>query len=115
MQNPSSIDELKAEQARINRQYTGAATVTIAVLGIGMVFYRFVEKFDWVNSFYFCTITLTTIGYGDIVPKTDVGKIFTSFYALIGIGIIGFFANVLVKNAVLKRQIKNLEKKIAEN
>lgn len=114
MNNPT-IDELKAEKIRINRQYSGAATVSLGVLGVGMVFYHFVEKFDWVNSFYFCTITLTTIGYGDIVPKTNVGKIFTSFYALIGIGIIGFFANVLVKNAVLKRQIKNLEKKIEES
>lgn len=110
-----TLSELKAEQQSMNKQYTGAATVSVAVLGIGMVFYHFVEKFDWVNSFYFCTITLTTIGYGDIVPKTNPGKIFTSFYALIGIGIIGFFANVLVKKAVLKRQIKNLEKKISES
>lgn len=110
----TTLSELKIEQARINRQYTGAATVTLLVLGFGMVFYHFVEKLDWVNCFYFCTITLTTIGYGDIVPKTDFGKIFTSFYALIGIGIIGFFANVLVKNAVLKRQIKNMEKETNE-
>ena len=108
----AKLDELKEEHLRIKRQYSGAATVTLAVLGIGMVFYHYIEKLDWVNCFYFCTITLTTIGYGDIVPKTNVGKIFTSFYALIGIGIIGFFANVLVKNAVLKRQIKNMKKTI---
>jgi hypothetical protein len=110
-----TLKDLQEEQSRINRQYTGAATVTMSVLATGMVFYHFVEKLNWVDCFYFCTITLTTIGYGDIVPKTNVGKIFTSFYALIGIGIIGFFANVLVKNAVLKRQIKNYEKNYGQD
>eukprot|EP00794_Sanderia_malayensis_P016100 gene16100-17721_t len=36
---------------------------------------------------YFCGITLSTIGYGDIVPKTDAGKIFTIIFAAIGIPI----------------------------
>jgi hypothetical protein len=32
-------------------------------------------------------MTLTTIGYGDLHPTSDLSKIFTSFYAIVGIGV----------------------------
>ena len=77
--------------------------VTVGVLTTGSVFYHFVEKLSWIDAIYFCVVTLATVGYGDIVPKTPLGKIFTAFYILIGIGIIAFFANALIKRAYHRR------------
>jgi voltage-gated potassium channel len=101
-----SLDSLTAEHTAIQKQFRIAASASLFILVGGAVFYHLVEKFSWVDSFYFCTITLTTIGYGDIVPVTTTGKIFTIFYVLLGIGIIAFFANILIKNAFLRRQLK---------
>jgi hypothetical protein len=38
---------------------------------------------DWtgVDSMYFGIVTITTVGYGDLLPETDGAKIFTIFYA----------------------------------
>jgi hypothetical protein len=40
-----------------------------------------------VKGFYFSVITLTTVGFGDFVPSTTCGKLFTIFYILIGVPI----------------------------
>ena len=70
---------------------------TLLIIGGGTVFYHIVEKFTWVNAYYFCVVTLTTVGYGDITPKTDFGKIFTTFYVLIGVGIITAFITTFAR------------------
>lgn len=84
--------------------------VGLSVLGIGVVFYHYIEDLSWLDSLYFCVVTLTTIGYGDIVPKTDAGKLFTVFYVLIGIGILAAVVNFLMKRAVMQRMEKRQEK-----
>ncbi len=73
------------------------AGVVIILLVGGTFFYHVVERFSWVNAYYFCVVTLTTVGYGDIVPKTDLGKIFTTFYIMIGVGVITAFLSALIR------------------
>ena len=45
---------------------------------------------NYINSIYLIITTLTTVGYGDIVPQNDIQKIFTMIVQLLGIGIYGF-------------------------
>jgi Ca2+-binding EF-hand superfamily protein len=40
------------------------------------------------ESFYFCAITLTTIGYGDFTVNSEAGKIFLIFYCIFGIALV---------------------------
>ncbi|XP_014242366.1 TWiK family of potassium channels protein 18-like [Cimex lectularius] len=40
---------------------------------------------DYIDSIYFCGMTYTSVGYGDITPMTSVGKVFTIIYAFFGI------------------------------
>lgn len=77
--------------------------VGLAVVGTGTVFYHAVEKLNYLDSVYFSVITLTTIGYGDITPHTDAGKVFTIFYVLIGIGLLAAVANYLLHHALVQR------------
>jgi hypothetical protein len=61
----------------------------------GVLFYTRVEKWSVLDAVYFCVVTLATVGYGDITPTTDAGRIFTIFYIVVGLGIIGgFFATL---------------------
>ncbi len=66
------------------RNTTGAIAL---LLFSGTWFYVQVEDWRILDALYFSFITLTTIGYGDLTPQTDSGKIFTMFYAAAGIGL----------------------------
>lgn len=53
----------------------------------------FGKDLGYLESLYLSVITITTLGYGDITPKDDLGMIATSIEAIIGILIIGLFIN----------------------
>lgn len=103
------MDEKQIKQ--VNTYFGLVAALALGVLTTGTVFYHFVEKLSWLDAYYFSVITLATVGYGDIVPKTDVGKIFTTFYVLMGIGIIGLFANLLIRRAAINTKERREKRK----
>ncbi|MBZ0301990.1 MAG: potassium channel family protein [Anaerolineae bacterium] len=76
----------------------GLVYATVLILAFGAVFYRIVEGWTWVDSLYFAVVTLTTVGYGDLTPQTDAGKLFTIFYILVGLGILGSFVRLIAKD-----------------
>jgi hypothetical protein len=61
------------------------------IISIGIIFYMRVEHWSFVNALYFCVVTLGTVGYGDLTPTTDFGKVFTTFYIIVGLSVIGGF------------------------
>jgi voltage-gated potassium channel len=71
--------------------------LVVLILATGTVVYHLVEKFSWVDAYYFSVITLATVGYGDLTPHTTFGKIFTTFYVLSGVGIITSFISMRLR------------------
>jgi voltage-gated potassium channel len=64
-------------------------------------------------SIYWCIVTLTTVGYGDISPSTPLGQFIASFVMILGYGIIAvptgiITAEIAIKNIELKNKSKIL-------
>ena len=76
-------------------QFVSLALLTAIAIVSGTVFYSLVEGLRVIDALYFSVVTLTTVGYGDFAPETDVGKLFTAVYVLVGIGILLSFVTTL--------------------
>eukprot|EP00816_Leptocylindrus_hargravesii_P012000 CAMPEP_0196823176 /NCGR_PEP_ID=MMETSP1362-20130617/86454_1 /TAXON_ID=163516 /ORGANISM="Leptocylindrus danicus, Strain CCMP1856" /LENGTH=427 /DNA_ID=CAMNT_0042202967 /DNA_START=71 /DNA_END=1354 /DNA_ORIENTATION=+ len=93
--------------------------VTIAIyMGVGVLAYSYIfENWSVVDSLYFSMVTFTTVGYGDISPETQWGRLFTSVYAVSGIAIIGTVVGKIgeyVADTQLKA-LRNSNRKLEEN
>ena len=75
-------------------------TLAAITLASGTLFYHGVEGWGWLNSLYFSVTTLATVGYGDLAPRTDMGKIFTIGYIFVGVGVLLGFINSLAHHTL---------------
>lgn len=80
---------------RRDAQFVSLGLLTVIAIASGTGFYALVEGLGLVDALYFSVVTLTTVGYGDVAPETDAGKLFTIVYVLVGIGILLTFVTTL--------------------
>lgn len=76
---------------------------------VGILFYGHYEDWTLIQRLYFITVSYTTVGYGDFSPTSDAAKIFTIFYALIGIAFIFSFIAGYTGQIITQYQQKALE------
>ena len=87
------------------RRTSVAIIIFLILLFVGAFVYSHAEGWNYLDSLYFTVVTVTTIGYGDLAPQTDTGKIFTMFFPFIGIAM-AFYFFLYLENMFIKKLLK---------
>ena len=56
------------------------------------------------SGVYWAIVTMTTVGYGDVVPQTELGRLLASVVMLLGFGIIAIPTGILTVSGVRHHQ-----------
>ncbi len=72
---------------------------------LATVIFKFVEEVSWMDSIYFVFVTITTVGYGDLVATHPFTKIITIILIFNGISFIGI-ASQYVVDRIIKLQLE---------
>ena len=82
----------------------GALTfIALSILAGSTVFFHYQEGWTWIDSWFFTVTTISTVGYGNLVPATDFGKIATTVLIFSGIGVFGLAATQIADQLVSRR------------
>ena len=88
--------------------------MTLFFLGVGTVGYVRIEHFPPLDAFYMTVITISTVGFGEIHPLSEPGRVFTIFLILFGVGSLAFAAHAFTESMIERASNPNLRKKSME-
>lgn len=75
----------------------GALALGYIVISALIVFQVEPQTFDnFFNAIYWATVSLTTVGYGDIYPTTEIGKVISMLSSFFGIAVVALPAGIIV-------------------
>ncbi|HBC03735.1 MAG: potassium channel protein [Aequorivita sp.] len=95
---------------------TVAILLLLLVFMTGVVGFHFFSDYSWIDAFYMTVITVTTVGYGEVMPLSPQEKVFVSLLIISSIFIVGYAISVITeyilsKNIGILRQ-KRVQKKL---
>lgn len=96
------IGETVQETIALNSKWMQRACRFLVFYAVGIGFFMKVENWNFIDSVWFVAQTISTVGYGNISPKTTSGRMFDIFYMLIGIlltfSVLGDITHSIVKH-----------------
>lgn len=88
-----------------------ALVLIVVVLLFGMLGYRYITDYSWIDALYMTIITVTTVGFSEVRPMGPEGKIFTILLIVTSVFIVGFAISVVTEYILGRNSLQILKKK----
>lgn len=85
----------KASEFLKTNNFIYVAYITLGSILFGTIGISFTENLSFGDALWWSIVTTTTVGYGDISPKTALGKIIAVILMIIGIGFLGMLTGTI--------------------
>ncbi|MBI5224068.1 two pore domain potassium channel family protein [Candidatus Micrarchaeota archaeon] len=80
-----------AEEHALGSRLINLAVSMFVIYVVSVPFYMKFENFSFIDAIYFVSVTIATVGYGDIVPVTPLGRLFTILLIFSGISTLFYY------------------------
>ena len=91
----------------ITKKIAVISILLIMLWVIGIVGYQFVEGWDFLDAVYMTAISLTTVGFKEVHPLSEYGKVFTILLISLGVGLF-FYAVGSMAEGLIEGHLKGL-------
>jgi voltage-gated potassium channel len=81
-----------------------ALLFVVLIITSGTIGYKIIEDYPTLDAFYMTMITIGTVGYGEVHPLSDAGRIFTSILILLSFGTFAYGLSAIT-SAIVEGQI----------
>ena len=72
----------------------------LSAIGVGTVVFHLLEGWSILDSLYVTVQTLTTVGFGDLTPRTTLGRTFATLFMMAGVGVVLYALTSTVQTIV---------------
>ncbi|OUS03159.1 potassium channel protein [Flavobacteriales bacterium 33_180_T64] len=88
-----------------------AIFLLVLILIIGVLGFKVMSDYSWIDAIYMTVITITTVGFGEVQPLDDNAKIFTVFLILTSVVILGYAITVITEYILSKNNFEELKQR----
>ncbi|MEY2949627.1 MAG: hypothetical protein RLZZ248_828 [Bacteroidota bacterium] len=102
----------------MNRNLFNLRTAGILLIGdlvVGVLGFTIIEGYSFVDALYMVVITISTVGYTEVQPLSDTGKIFSAIYILLNGGLIAYILAVFSYHVIQGEIFKKMYSKSIES
>jgi voltage-gated potassium channel len=90
--------------------YTAVLLLAVLLL-IGVTGYKIISGYSWIDALYMTVITMTTVGFGEVMPLDNQSKIFTICLILASVVIVGYALSIITEYILSKNDVEEIIQK----
>lgn len=88
-----------------------ALSLVVLTLLIGVLGFKFIANYSWVDALYMTVITVSTVGFGEVSPLTPQAKIFTVILILCSVVIVGYAISIITEYIISRNSYDSIKQK----
>lgn len=85
-----------------------ALFLLIFVFALGVLGFRLITAMSWIDAIYMTVITVTTVGYGEVIPLGETGRLFTVFLIIISVFVFAYAISVITEYILSRSALRNI-------